>query len=234
MIELLPLQGTALLTGILGSAHCLGMCAGISGLYAVNGNRSGVRAQLPMALSYNLGRLASYAVLGLIVATFGHALVAALPAIAGPARFLTGALILMIGLQVAFDLRLLRPLERSGAALWRKFAPAAKRLLPATSVPRAFGLGLLWGWLPCGLVYSVLLLAATSTSIAGGATTMLAFGVGTLPAMVLTGVGAAQLSRVARNKGTRISLGLFIVLIGVLTLALPVTDWLSPGAHGGH
>jgi sulfite exporter TauE/SafE len=208
VIELLPLQGTALLAGILGSAHCLGMCAGISGLYAVNGNRSGVRAQLPMALSYNLGRLASYAVLGLIVATFGHALVAALPAIAGPVRFLTGALILMIGLQVAFDLRLLRPLERSGAALWRKFAPAAKRLLPATSVPRAFGLGLLWGWLPCGLV--------------------------SLPAMVLTGVGAAQLSRVARNKGTRISLGLFIVLIGVLTLALPVTDWLSPGAHGGH
>ena len=88
MTELLPLQGTALLAGILGSAHCLGMCGGISGLYALHGRQTGTRDQLPMALTYNLGRLASYAMLGLIVATFGQALVAVTPAIAGPVRFL--------------------------------------------------------------------------------------------------------------------------------------------------
>jgi sulfite exporter TauE/SafE len=232
--ELLPLQGTALLTGILGSAHCLGMCGGISGLYAMNGNRFGARGQLPAAITYNLGRLTSYALLGLVVATFGHALVAATPDLASPVRFLTGALIVMIGLQVAFNLRLLRPLEMSGAVLWRKFAPAARRLLPATSLPRAFALGLLWGWLPCGLIYSVLLLAATSASPLGGATTMIAFGLGTMPAMVLSGVGAAQLARISRNKGTRVGLGLLIVLLGALTLALPIVGWLSPDVHGGH
>jgi sulfite exporter TauE/SafE len=234
MIEMLPLQATALLAGILGSAHCLGMCGGISGLYAMNGDRTSALRQLPMAFTYNLGRLTSYAVLGLIVATFGHALVAALPAIAAPVRFLTGVLIMLIGLQVAFDTRLLRPLERTGAVLWQKFAPAAKKLLPATSVPRVFSLGLLWGWLPCGLVYSILLLAATSARPLGGATTMLAFGVGTLPAMILTGVGAAKLAQFARRKGARMGLGLLIVLIGALTLALPAIGWLSPAAHRGH
>ena len=172
--------------------------------------------------------------LGLIVATFGRALVAFTPAIAGPVRFLTGGLILMIGLQVAFDLRLLRPLERSGAVLWRKFAPAARRLLPVSSVPQAFALGLLWGWLPCGLVYSVLLLAATSASPLGGATTMIAFGAGTMPAMVLTGIGAAKLAQFARNRGARLGLGLLIVLIGTVTLSLPAMEWLSAGAHRGH
>ena len=233
MIELLPLQGTALLAGILGSAHCLGMCGGISGLYALHDRHAGTRGQLPMALTYNLGRIASYAMLGLIVATFGQALVAVTPAIASPVRFLTGALITIIGLQVAFDLRL-RPLERSGAVLWRKFAPVARRLLPVTSVPQAFALGLLWGWLPCGLVYSVLLLAATSASPLGGATTMIAFGAGTMPAMVLTGIGAAKLAQFARNRGARLGLGLLIVLIGTVTLSLPAMEWLSAGAHRGH
>jgi sulfite exporter TauE/SafE len=210
------------------------MCGGISGLYALHGSQTGMRGQLPMALTYNLGRIASYAMLGLIVATFCLALVAVTPAIAGPVRFLTGALITMIGLQVAFDLRLLRPLERSGAILWRKFAPAAKRLLPVTSAPQAFALGLFWGWLPCGLVYSVLLLAATSASPLGGATTMIAFGAGTMPAMVLTGIGAAKLAQFARSRGARLGLGLLIVLIGTMTLSLPAMEWLSAGAHRGH
>ena len=231
MTEFAPIISAALLTGLLGSAHCLGMCAGISGLFAVNAEISTLRRQLPMAIAYNAGRVLTYALLGAIVATFGGILVDAKPTLARPVLLITGTVIILIGLQVAFNWRLLNPLERMGAVLWQKLAPVAKHFVPVTSVPRAMGLGLLWGWLPCGLVYSVLLIAATSAAPLAGATTMLAFGIGTMPAMVLTGVGAAQLSAFMRRRAARLGLGLVIVAPGVLTVAMPVSRWLSAGQH---
>jgi len=231
MTELFPVLGAAFVTGLLGSAHCLGMCAGISGLFAVNAGIVGLRNQLPMALTYNAGRILTYAILGAIVAAFGGVIIAATPAIGRPIRFITGAVIVLIGLQVAFNWRLLSPIERTGAVLWQKLAPIAKHFVPVTSLPRALGLGLLWGWLPCGLVYSVLLVAATSARPVDGAATMLAFGIGTLPAMVMTGVGAAQLANITRRRGTRIGLGLLIVALGVLTIVTPIAGWLAAGPH---
>ena len=228
MTELVPALTAALLAGLLGSAHCLGMCAGISGLFAVNSGITTMRGQIPMAITYNVGRVVSYAVLGIIVGTFGSVIVKASPGLAGMIRFLSGVVIILVGLKVAFDLRLLNPLERMGGTLWSRIAPAAQRLIPVTSMPRAFGLGLVWGWLPCGLVYSVLLIAATSARPVNGAAVMIAFGVGTMPAMVLTGLGAAQLSQLMRRRSTRVGLGLLIVVLGALTIAMPLSGWLSP------
>jgi len=222
MTDLLPVVGTALAAGFVGSAHCLGMCAGISGLFAVQGAAVSLRAQWPMAAVYNGGRIVSYAVLGAIIGGFGSAVAASIPKLAGPLRFLTGTVIVLLGLQVAFDLHWLRAVERMGGALWQRLAPAARRFLPVNSAPRAFGLGLLWGWLPCGLVYSVLLIAATSGGAANGAITMLAFGFGTLPAMLATGLGAARLAALTRRRGTRLGLGLLIVALGLATLAMPL------------
>ncbi|MDH3533430.1 MAG: sulfite exporter TauE/SafE family protein, partial [Gammaproteobacteria bacterium] len=122
-------------------------------------------------------------------------------------------------------------IERMGSTLWSRLAPAARLLLPVTSLPRALGLGLLWGWLPCGLIYSVLLLAATSSRPADGALVMLAFGLGTMPAMLASGMGAVKLSQLMRQRGTRLGLGLLIVLLGLLTLAMPALGVLSPRAH---
>lgn len=231
MTELLPSLSAALLAGLLGSAHCLGMCAGISGLFAVNSSVATLRTQLPTALTYNLGRVASYALLGLIVGSFGSVIVRASPGIASSVRFLSGIIIILVGLKVAFDLRLLNPIERMGGTLWSRIAPAAKRLVPVTSLPRALGLGLIWGWLPCGLVYSVLLLAATTAAPIDGATIMAAFGIGTMPAMIMTGLGAAQMSQLMRRRGTRLGFGLLIVVLGLLTVAMPLTGWLTPAAH---
>lgn len=234
MIEFVPLAGAALLAGLFGSAHCLAMCAGISGMISINAGVRALSTQLPLAIAYNLGRVASYALLGAVVAGFGDIAVAALPALAGPIRFVTGAIIVLIGLQLAFDLRLLAPVERAGLGLWKRIAPLARPLVPVVSVPRALALGLLWGFIPCGLVYSVLLLAATSANPAGGAMTMLAFGIGTMPAMVATGVGAYSLSRITGNR--RRAVGLLIVVLGLATLALPVAKLMGPdtGAHAGH
>lgn len=223
MSEVLPLISAALLAGLLGSAHCLGMCAGISGLFAVNAGVASLRTQLPYALIYNIGRVVSYAVLGVIVGSFGSVIIKASPALAGSIRILSGAIIILVGLKVAFDLRLLNVIERMGASLWSRIAPAAKSLVPVTSIPKALGLGLLWGWLPCGLVYSVLMIAATSADPAAGAMTMIAFGAGTMPAMVLTGLGAAKVSLFLRNRGTRLGLGLLIVAMGLLTTMMPLS-----------
>jgi sulfite exporter TauE/SafE len=113
-----------------------------------------------------------------------------------------------------------------GATLWSRIAPAAKGLVPVTNLPRALGLGLVWGWLPCGLVYSVLLIAATSAKPVNGALVMIAFGFGTMPAMIMTGLGAAKLSQVMRRKSARVGLGLLIVVLGLLTIAMPFSRLL--------
>jgi sulfite exporter TauE/SafE len=228
MTELFPALTAALLAGLLGSAHCLGMCAGISGLFAVNSSVTTMRGQIPMAITYNAGRVVSYAILGIVVGTFGSVIVKASPGMAGTIRMLSGVVIILVGLKVAFDLRLLNPLERMGGTLWSRIAPAAQRLVPVTSIPRAFGLGLVWGWLPCGLVYSVLLIAATTARPVDGAAVMFVFGIGTMPAMVLTGLGAAQLAQLMRRRSTRVGLGLLIVVLGALTIAMPLSGWMSP------
>ena len=220
MNEALPLLAAAFVTGLLGSAHCFGMCAGLSGLFAVNASVASLRPQISMAVAYNTGRILSYAFLGIVVASLGQTVVKAIPNIAAPVRFASGLLIVIVGLQVAFNWRFLAPVEKAGAKIWNHIAPAAKGLLPVTSMPKALGLGLLWGWLPCGLVYSVLLLAATTANAVNGGLVMLAFGVGTMPAMIMTGISASKLSRFMSRK--RQGAGLLIVLIGLLTLAMPV------------
>jgi sulfite exporter TauE/SafE len=227
MIELWPLLSAALLAGLLGSAHCLGMCGGISGLFAVNASVSSLRQQVPLALVYNAGRIVTYAVLGIIVAAFGSVIVKASPSLAVGIRLLSGCIIILVGLKVAFDLRMLNAIERMGSSLWSRIAPAAQRLLPVDSMPKAFGLGLVWGWLPCGLVYSVLMIAATSAEPLAGGLTMVTFGVGTMPAMVMTGIGAARMSTMLRRKGARLGLGMLIVVLGLLTVSMPLTRMIG-------
>lgn len=224
----------AFLAGLLGSAHCLGMCSGISGMFAIHTATRTVRGQLPVALVYNSGRIVSYAILGAIVATFGSALLGALPTIAGPLRLIGGVIIVLIGLQIAFAWRFLEPLERLGGHIWERVSPLAKGLVPVTSMTQAVGLGLLWGLLPCGLVYSVLLIAATSADSASGAMIMVAFGLGTLPAMLATGLGAIQLNRILGRSGARLGAGLLVIIVGLLTLATPLRGMLSTDTAHHH
>jgi sulfite exporter TauE/SafE len=232
--DLFAALATAFLAGLVGSAHCLGMCGGISGLFALHSSVRGLHRQLPMALVYNAGRLASYALLGFAVAAAGSRFAALTPALGKPVRLVAGAVIVLIGLQIAFNFRALGFLERMGAAAWSRVSPLAGRLLPVNSLPRALGLGLLWGLVPCGLVYSMLLVAATSGHAVDGALVMLAFGIGTTPAMLLTGLGAARLAQLMQDRRTRLGAGLLIVMLGILTLLMPITALLSPGPHSHH
>ena len=227
-----PQFTAAFVTGLLGSAHCLGMCGGISGLFAVNAAAASLKTQVPKAIAYNLGRVLTYAILGFLVALLGKTMVGSIPKLAAPVRLASGLLIILIGMQVAFNWRVLAPIENAGAKLWRMIAPSAEGFLPVQSATQALGLGLVWGFLPCGLVYSVLLLAATTADAASGGLVMLAFGLGTMPAMLATGLSASKLGQILNRR--RLGAGLLIALIGLATIAMPVMKLSAPQAQSTH
>ena len=177
---------TALFAGLLGSGHCFGMCGGIAaGLGSLHGhNRS--KPQMSSAVLFNLGRILSYSILGLVSAWIlvqaGQVL--NVPKWSMILRLLTALMIFLIGLQFLFNWQLLAAIERAGARVWKLILPLAVR---ASSLPGGSGrllLGLCWGLIPCGLVYSILLTAAASGSSVSGAIVMFTFGIGTLPSML--------------------------------------------------
>ena len=211
----------ALLAGLLGSGHCLAMCGGIAAAGGLPGAATG--HTLGRLLVYNAGRMASYAVAGALAGGIGLGLGQVLGTAGWAAwlRVATGAVILAVGAQIAFGWRLLAPVEALGARFWKHLAPLARALLPRRDLPAALALGLLWGWLPCGLVYAMLLAAATSGGAVEGASLMAAFGLGTLPAMVATGAAAGQMRRLLARTGLRVSAGLQVMGLGVWTMASP-------------
>ncbi len=222
---------TALLAGFLGSTHCLGMCGGIA--TALGASPAGRSWRL---LLHHMGRIASYAAAGGCAGAAGAAAGFAFTAARWSAvlRLATALAVIVIGLDIALSgngrVRWLRAPERWGAALWRHLAPLAARVGPAPPALRALALGLLWGWLPCGLVYSVLLAAAVSGSALGGAATMIVFGLGTLPAMAgLSLVG----TRLPRPGGTLARLlGAALVACGLWTASMPLG--ILTGTHTHH
>jgi sulfite exporter TauE/SafE len=229
----LPLL-TALTAGILGSTHCLGMCGGIAGALGVSARAasSSTSGAVALTTTFNLGRMAGYALIGTIAGLLGGGLTAAvdLPAWSAIARGLTGALMVMIGLQIAFRWPLLRFIEQSGGRFWTRLAPAARRLLPVRSPPRAFALGMLWGWLPCGLVYSMVLMALVAGDAGRSAMIMAAVGLGTLPAMTLTGLAATRFKLTAARPVVRRLAGALLVGFGLWTALVPLQH---PGSNGG-
>jgi len=222
---------TAFLAGLLGSGHCLTMCGGIAAALGAGGVR---RPWQP--LLYQLGRLSGYAIAGGIAGALGAAagFAFALSRWSELLRLATALVVVLIGLDIALGsgslTRVLRAPERWGALLWRRIAPAARGRLPASPALRALALGLLWGWLPCGLVYSVLLAAAVAGSAGRGSATMVAFGLGTLPAMS----GLSYLGRrLPRRDGTLARLlGATLVACGLWTAALPLA--VLTGAQPPH
>ncbi len=220
---------SALVLGFAGSVHCVAMCGGIAGALqqAMPGKgpvESGLRSLL-----YSLGRITSYAIAGAIAGGLGTVFA---PAAGGLGRVhgVVGVVIVLIGLQVAFGGRLFAPLERAGLALWRRTAPLARRIGRPERAWQVFALGLVWGWLPCGLVYSALLLAATSGRPALGALAMAGFGLGTLPAVwAATGFGAL-VTRLGGGASVRRSAGIALVAFGLWSI---VGTWILASHHAG-
>jgi len=222
--ELLPLLGSALVLGLLGGGHCLGMCGGLMGALtlAIPPEQRGRRLRL--LLAYNLGRILSYASAGLLLGLAGWAVASSPAALA--LRVVAALLLIAMGLYLAGWWSGLTRIEALGRGLWRHIQPVASRLLPVSSLPRALLLGALWGWLPCGLVYSTLLWAASQGNAGYSAALMLAFGLGTWPVLLATGLAAERVNALLRRRSVRVAGGVLVMLFGIWTLPGPHQHWL--------
>jgi sulfite exporter TauE/SafE len=228
------LLASALVMGLLGSGHCVVMCGGIVGAACTAlpvDRRTRPLASLPLVLAFNAGRIGSYAAAGAVAGLAGATLSTqtSLGALVG-LKLLASALMVAVGLHVAGLARALRWAERAGAPVWRRLAPVARRLVPVRSTAQALALGSLWGWMPCGLVYAALTAAVTTGDTVGGAATMAAFGLGTLPTLVAMGSAAAAVARLARARGPRLACGAAIAAFGLAQIALAGRALAAP-AH---
>lgn len=231
--------GAALVAGLAGSGHCLAMCGGVAGALAMRaqGADASLGARMSLALVYNLARMTSYAVAGALAGLLGRALIAAVDvaALSIAFRVLAGAVMVAAAGRLLFGWRLLDPLEAAGSGLWRRVMPwATGRTRSRGSLGGALALGLAWGWLPCGLTYSMLLLAATTASAATGALVMAAFGLGTLPAMVTATVAFDRAARALSRKATlRGAAGALLLTFGAWTAGNALYHAAMHGAHAG-
>jgi sulfite exporter TauE/SafE len=218
----------ALLAGLAGSGHCLGMCGGISAALAGGGRGP---AWLN-ALLLSAGRVASYGLAGAIAGTGGALLGRGLDLLrlGQTLRIGFGLLLMAVGLTLALRWRGLLRIEALGGRLWARLAPALGVVLPPRGPAQALLAGALWGWLPCGLVYSMLTLALTSGDAGRGALVMAGFGLGTLPAVVGAGSAAAGVLRRLRGGAGQRAAGLLLAVFGAWT----VLGALPHGQHGGH
>lgn len=212
---------SAFLIGLLGSVHCVGMCGGIVNAlsFAMPEEKRGIHQAAPILLLYNLGRISSYCLAGALLGSIGWWLLTSGKQ-AGPAlRLLAGLMMIAMGLYLAGWWRGLTYLERLGGYLWKYLQPIGKRLMPVTKPWQALLLGALWGWLPCGLVYSTLTLSISAADWRYSTLIMLSFGLGTLPTMLLTGVLAHRVRAWAQKSVVRNAAALLVMGFGVWTIA---------------
>ena len=213
------------LAGLLGGVHCLGMCGGIVTAVTV-GTRPG--RHLPLLLAYNVGRIGSYVLMGALLgglAQWGLDQAAYQPLQTG-LFVAANILLIFLGLYLAGFSGMITRIEHLGRPLWHALQPLTRNLLPIRSIPQALVAGALWGWLPCGLVYTASIAALASGSVGSGAMVMLAFGLGTLPNLLLMGVFATHMARLKQQRPIRIAAGLAVTLLGSWHLWLALT---SPG-----
>lgn len=224
----------AFVAGVAGSAHCFGMCGGMAGAL---GLRARMRSASPAgafahASLYHVGRLSGYALTGALVGANSATLqgLIDLGALGAMLRIASGLLLLLVAVRVMSRWNPLSLLERVGARFWSLLAPLRSRS-GGSGAGSALMLGMLWGWLPCGLVYSMLAFAALSGNATRGAAILLAFGLGTLPGMLTGTLLASQLQRLLGHGWPRYAGGLLIAAFALWTLALPVLHIATAHEH---
>ncbi|MBE0509493.1 MAG: sulfite exporter TauE/SafE family protein [Chromatiales bacterium] len=217
----------AFVVGLLGGVHCIGMCGGIVGALSFGlpePARGRLGAMLPYLLNYNLGRLFSYALAGALLGGIGT--LAAQLLLINQAQLVlqvvAGLFMIALGLYLGGWWFGITRLERLGSGLWSRLEPHARKLLPVRSPSQALLMGLVWGWLPCGLVYSMLIMAISAGSALDGALLLLSFGLGTLPNLLLMGVAAGKLTSLMRRPAVRRIAGASVILIGLYYISRPL------------
>ena len=209
---------SALLLGLVSAGHCAAMCGGIVAAFTLQSPHA--TSLISLHFAYNLGRILTYCALGGIAGALGGATLLmehAFP-IQSALRIVTNLMLVALGFYLMGFTRLLAPIERSGYAIWRHVQPLTRSWLPADRPHRALALGALWGFLPCGLVYAMMVTALASGSAWLGALTMLTFGLGTLPALLLASLLLRQPRRLKHVRAVRAAFGALVMALGSLGL----------------
>lgn len=221
---------TAFAVGLLGGVHCIGMCGGIVSaltLGLAESVRRRPRTLLPYLLAYNTGRILSYTTAGALVGGIGLLAtdLARVHEAQQVLQIVAGIFMVVLGLYLGGWWQGLVRVERLGGHLWRRIEPLGRRFLPVRRPGEAFVLGLVWGWLPCGLVYSTLVWAISAGGVMEGAALMLSFGLGTLPMLLGMGMVAGKLSAYMRQHWVRAVAGLLVIGFGIHRI------WLALGGQ---
>jgi hypothetical protein len=211
---------SAFFIGILGSGHCLGMCGGITTMLtsALSPNRT--KQHYVLSLTYHLGRIFSYSVIGAIVGYSGSFAAKNIGLPLAGLRLFAAIFLILLGLYLGQWLMILGKIELLGKKLWQIISPLSKNFIPVDSPVKALGLGLLWGWLPCGLVYSTLTWSMASGSLTQGALIMVFFGLGTLPALLSVSLGIVSLKKLFTHSKFRQTLAISVILYGIYSLII--------------
>lgn len=224
----------AFIMGLVSSLHCIGMCGSIIGTLTLSLSpeiRHKKALLWPFVFSYNFGRITSYTVAGGLAGII-HLATMQMGEIQGHRllQILSAIIMASAGLYIAGWFPRFAYIEKAGMHFWRKIEPYGRKLIPVKTRSQAFLFGMVWGWLPCGLVYAALALAATAGDVSKSALTMLAFGFGTLPAVMGVGIMTGILTRLSRMQRFKQAIGLFMIILALLA-ALP---WLNPMAITNH
>ncbi len=217
--------------GLATSLHCVGMCGSIIGTLTLSLSpnvRNSKKLLWPFVLNYNLGRITSYSLAGTIAGIVESFIPAPVTDINGYRilQLLSAAVMAGAGLYIAGWLPHFAYIEKAGTHFWKKIEPFGRKLIPVKDPVQAFLFGMVWGWLPCGLVYTALALALTTGDVAKSTLTMLSFGLGTLPAVMGIGIMTSVLTRLSRMQKFKQAVGLFMISLALLA-AMP---WLNPMA----
>jgi len=193
------------------------MCGGIVGTLTLGlpvGVRSSAPRLLPYQFAYNLGRIGGYTLAGALMGGIGQAAIAVLP-LQRALYTLAAGFMILLGLYLAGWWQGLARIEGLGAGLWRRVEPLGRGLLPIRTLAQALGVGLVWAWIPCGLVYSILIWTLAAGSAARGAMFLLAFGLGTLPTLLGVGMLAGAAARLAEQGWMRRLAGILVLGFGL-------------------
>ena len=223
----------AFLMGFLGSPHCLGMCGGVVAAFSLSMKDVSPAKRRRLIATYHFGRLVSYSILGLVAGLIGTTVLEPLMKGNSTPRILLGLVLVFVGVTM-LGMPFLNKLERVGMRFWQYLSPVRQKVFPLNTYPRALAAGLLWGYLPCGLVYGALLIAVVAHDPLSGAALMFVFGLGTVPMLVATHETVGWLrDKIGRFRLRQVN-GALMVLSGMAVIFVPMIMMSMHSGHGGH
>ncbi len=209
---------SAFMLGLMSSGHCFGMCGGISGAFGIANAQHATAQRLLRLTTYNSGRITCYALLGFVMGYGGQFFLQQFHSLMLPLRIFAGLMLIAMACYLSQWWMGILVFERFGQRLWKVIQPLSLRLTPMNRLSQIYFFGVLWGLLPCGLVYSMLVWAGSSGQVSTAVLRMIFFGLGTLPAMLVSGYSAAQLRKVLQHKHVRLASSVLLIVFAAWTI----------------